>query len=156
MSTDNHAAHGHDAHGADHVPHVLPLSAYFGVFAALIGLTVITVGVSYIDLGAANLVIALFVATCKALMVAAIFMHLAFDKKFNAIIFAFSLIVLAIFIAFTMFDTNYRGLGGRLSNDRPADISSPFAGTKNEAALKAKWQGGGEKKGEGEKTEPPK
>ncbi len=140
MSTHTHASHG--GHDADHVPHVLDLKYYLGVFAALLVFTVITVAVSYVDLGAANLFVAMLVATCKALMVGAIFMHLAFDKKFNAIIFGLSVLFLFIFIAFTMFDTNYRGLGGRISGDRPANISSPFEGTKGEAALKQKWQGG--------------
>lgn len=134
------SSHGHGSHGGDHVPHVLSLNYYFGVFAALIMFTVITVGVSYIDLGSANLFIAMLVATCKAIMVAAIFMHLAFDKKFNALIFGFSVLFLAIFIVFTMFDTNHRGLGGRLSGDRPAKVEEPFAGSRNEAAIKRTWQ----------------
>ena len=137
---DNGHAGGHGGgHGADHVPHVLPLKVYYGVFAALLVFTVLTVAVSYVDLGRLNLFIALFVATCKALMVGAIFMHLAFDKKFNAIIFSSSLIFLAIFIGFTMFDTSYRGMSDRLSGDRPSDIAQPFAGSKSEAALKEAW-----------------
>jgi cytochrome c oxidase subunit 4 len=150
---DGHSDAGHGAHGADHHPHVLPLSVYFGVFAALVVFTVITVGVSYLDLGAANLFIAMLVATCKALMVSAIFMHLAFDKKFNAVIFSFSLLFLAIFISFTLFDTNYRGLGGRLSTDRPLNIGTPFEGTKQEAALKAEYAPKAEGTGEGAKGE---
>lgn len=137
--SDNHG-HGH-ASGGDHAPHVLSLRWYFGVFGALIVFTAITVGVSYIDMGRANLFIAMLVATFKALMVAAIFMHLAFDKKFNTLIFLFSVIFLAIFIAFTMFDTNNRGLGGRLTGDRPAVVAEPWAGTRAEAETKAKWQG---------------
>lgn len=136
--SDNHG-HGHAA-GGDHVPHVLSLKWYFGVFAALIVFTAITVGVSYIDLGRANLFIAMLVATCKALMVAAIFMHLAFDKKFNTLIFLFSVIFLAVFIVFTMFDTSNRGLAGRLSADKPAIVAEPWTGTKGEAATKALWQ----------------
>jgi cytochrome c oxidase subunit 4 len=135
----NHAHDHGGGHGADHVPHVLSLKYYYGVFAALLVFTVLTVAVSYVDLGRANLFIALAVATCKALMVGAIFMHLAFDKKFNAIIFASSIIFLAIFIAFTMFDTNYRGMADRLSADRPADVTQPFAGSKADAALKDQW-----------------
>ena len=139
MSTHSHDSHGHGGHGGDHVPHVLDLKWYFGVFAALLVFTVLTVAVSYVDLGRANLFIAMLVATCKALMVSAIFMHLAFDKKFNAIIFGLSVLFLFIFIVFTMFDTSYRGLAGRIDGDRPANISSPFEGTKGEQALKRQW-----------------
>ncbi len=132
--------HGHGGHGADHVPHVLSLKVYYGVFAMLLVFTVLTVAVSYVDLGRLNPFIALFVATCKALMVGAIFMHLAFDKKFNAVIFASSILFLAIFIAFTMFDTSFRGMADRISGDRPADITQPWAGTKAEKAMKEQWQ----------------
>lgn len=126
------AAHpeGHGrAHSQDHQPHVLPLKWYFGVFAALIVFTGITVAVSYVDLGeAVNLFIALAVATCKAAMVALVFMHLLWDSKFNAVVFVSSLIFLAIFIAFTMFDTETRGRLDRVEGDRPAVFSEPFDG----------------------------
>lgn len=121
-------------HG-DHHPHVLPLSVYFGIFFTLLVLTGITVGVSRIDLGSANLLIAMAVATVKALCVALVFMHLLFDKKFNAIVFSSSVIFLAIFIGFTMADTGARGLDGRSSADGPADIQNPFGGTRSQAAL---------------------
>lgn len=138
-----HQEHGHGGgHGADHHPHVLPLSVYLGVFATLIVFTVITVAVSRIDLGPANLVVALVVATMKAMMVAFVFMHLAFDKKFNTLVFASALIFLAIFIGFTLFDTGWRNLGGRTSGDSPVSLANPFEkdGTKSAAALRAKYE----------------
>lgn len=134
------ASHADHAPGADHVPHVLPLRVYFGVFAMLIVFTGITVAVSYVDLGhAANLFIALLVASAKALMVASIFMHLAFDKKFNAVIAASALIFLVIFVTFTMYDTNWRGLGGRVLQDKPADVTNPFGVTKAEEEIRKKY-----------------
>ena len=136
MSTPTAHADDHGAHApGDHHPHVLPLSTYFGVYFTLLILTAITVGVSYVDLGNANLLIAMAVATTKALCVALIFMHLLFDKKFNAIVFSSSLIFLAIFIGFTMADTSFRGLDGRSSADGPADVANPFGGTRSQAAL---------------------
>lgn len=121
-------SHGH-AQPKDHVPHVLPLKWYFGVFSMLLVFTVITVAVSYVDLGdAMNLFIALVVATCKAAMVSLVFMHLLWDSKFNAVVFLSALIFLAIFITFTMFDTNARGKLDRVEGDRPAVFSQPFEG----------------------------
>ena len=64
--------------------HVLPLKVYLGVAAALLFLTVVTVAVSVVDFGhlvgmpALNLIVALAIATLKASLVAAIFMHLWF------------------------------------------------------------------------------
>jgi cytochrome c oxidase subunit 4 len=137
MSADSHAHAG--GHGGDHVPHVLPLRTYFATWAALIVLTVITVGASYVDFGVGNLIVAMLIATIKACTVAALFMHLAFDHKFHSLIIGSSLIFLGIFISFTMFDTEQRGRADRIGGDRPADISKPFAGTVAQAELKAKW-----------------
>src|SRR5688572_32113176 len=74
------AAYGvpHPGHspGPDHVPHVLPLWVYLATWGALMVLTIITVAVSYVDIGAFNLIVALLVATIKATIVALMFMHL--------------------------------------------------------------------------------
>jgi cytochrome c oxidase subunit 4 len=122
-SIDN--AHGHG--GADHVPHVTPIWHYFGVFGALLTLTAITVGVSYMDFGPWNLVIAMVVATTKALLVAAIFMHLLYDKKFHSVVFSTSIIFLAIFIAFTSFDTFARGRAEAIEGLRPGRSDDPWS-----------------------------
>ena len=141
------AAYGtpHPGHhgGPDHVPHVLPIWVYLATFGTLMVLTIITVAVSYVDLGALNLVIALLVATTKATVVALMFMHLKYDHKFHAIIFSFSIIFLGIFIAFTMFDTETRGQADAVQADRPRDVKAPFKQSaldgKQEAGLKAKY-----------------
>ncbi len=134
MSANAHAPDSHDAHdahghgGADHVPHVLPLTHYFKTYGALLVLTVITVGASYVNLGTqVNLVLALGIATIKATVVALIFMHLYWDQKFFAIIFSSSVLFLAIFLAFTMFDTNARGVADPMEAEKPTDYKVPFA-----------------------------
>lgn len=120
----HHAAATHDPE--DYHAHVVPLSRYFGVFAILIVLTVLTVAVSRYDFGAANLVIALLVATTKAACVAMIFMHLAYDNKFNTIVLLSGLIFLAIFIAFTRFDVFARGAADSVEALAPKSMSMPF------------------------------
>jgi len=66
-----------EAH-ADISKHV---KAYIGVFAALAVLTIVTVAVSRVHFsGAGNIVIALVIAAFKASLVAAIFMHLKWEK----------------------------------------------------------------------------
>jgi cytochrome c oxidase subunit 4 len=140
MSThaDTHDdAHGHGGHGKDHVPHVLPLSVYFATWGALLFLTVVTVGASYVDFGSANLWIAMLIATIKASVVALLFMHLWFDHKFHGLIFVSSLIFLAIFIAFTMFDTEARGRADALEAARVGDLATPHLGTRRDAQLKS-------------------
>lgn len=129
---------------ADHVPHVLPLRVYFGVFAMLILFTFLTVWVSYQDFGNFDLLVALLIAGAKAMMVMTIFMHLAFDKKFNAIIFSLSFLFLLVFIGITMRDTETRGrFGGPtfVSKERAVDPAMPFGpgATKSEQALIKEW-----------------
>jgi cytochrome c oxidase subunit IV len=121
MAADHSHAHdGHDAHddGAVHV-HIATQRFYWGIFAALICLTVATVKVSYYDFGSANIVIALLIATMKASLVAAFFMHLRHDKLFNTLAFLGAFLFLGIFILLTYDDLGQRGkvdptYGGRI------------------------------------------
>lgn len=74
----NHAA-AHDAHHDEHAPNV---KLYMGVFAALMALTVVTVWISKFHLGIGQAVaLGMFVASIKAGLVAAVFMHLWGEKK---------------------------------------------------------------------------
>jgi len=88
--------------------HIIPLRIYFRVFIALIILTGVTIGVSFIDLGGFNMVTALIIAGAKASLVAMFFMHLLYDRKMNLAIFLTAILFLVIFIVFTMFDTMNR------------------------------------------------
>ena len=92
----------HEAHGAGHV---MPLRVLVGVFAGLAALTVLTVAVSKFDFGEYNLVIALAIAVMKASLVVLFFMHLIWDKPFNAIVFVGCLVFVGLFIGLTLMDT---------------------------------------------------
>lgn len=80
------AAHAH-GHGHDHGHHGHDVSKevrkYLIVFGALLIGTVITVGAAYVDFGSAarNVAVALFIATVKAALVGAFFMHLIDERK---------------------------------------------------------------------------
>lgn len=95
-------------HAASPSKHITPLRVYLGVFAALLVLTAITVGVAQINFGPWNLVVALTVASIKAVLVAFIFMHLFYDNKIYFIVFSAALAFLTVFIILTMFDTMRR------------------------------------------------
>jgi cytochrome c oxidase subunit 4 len=92
-----------------HSAHILPLRTYLSVGAALLLLTAITVSISFIHLGPFNLVVALTIATIKAVLVALFFMHLLYDNKLYMLIFTFALLILGTFIILTLFDTMRRG-----------------------------------------------
>lgn len=89
--------------------HVSSLRFLWGIFGALIVLTVVTVGASYVDFGPANTVVAVLIATVKAALVASFFMHLRYDKIFNTILFVSAFLFLALFFGFTREDVDYRG-----------------------------------------------
>ncbi len=93
--------HGHD-HG---LAHTTPISLLFGILGALLVLTIATVAVTAIDLGAqGNLIVAMVIATIKAGLVCTFFMHLLWDKKFNTILFLTSVLFLILFLSMTTTD----------------------------------------------------
>jgi cytochrome c oxidase subunit 4 len=83
----------------------MPLTLLLTVFSTLIGLTIVTVTASKLSLGAAEIWVAMGIATVKAVLVAAYFMHLRYDKPFNAFLFLFSLVFAAIFIGLVLVDS---------------------------------------------------
>jgi cytochrome c oxidase subunit 4 len=113
MSAHNHAhdassAHGHDAHGyGPH--HVTSSKVFFNVLLTLLFLTIITVAASRVDFGAANLLIAMLIASVKASLVIAIFMHVKWDTAINKVFFLSSFLFLSLLMIFTLSDQATRG-----------------------------------------------
>jgi cytochrome c oxidase subunit 4 len=109
-STDN--AHG--AHGGELPPgmghhHVTPASMFMAVLIALLFLTFITVFVAQFDFGSANMLIAMLIASVKASLVIAIFMHVKWDTAINRVVFLSSFLFLALLFTFTLADQATRG-----------------------------------------------
>jgi cytochrome c oxidase subunit IV len=78
------------------------------VFAALLLLTVVTVSVSYVDLGLWNAVVALVIASAKASLVALFFMHLKGESR---LVWGFALVpivFLVLILLGTLSDTMLR------------------------------------------------
>ncbi len=90
--------------------HIAPKSLYFWIFFALIGLTVMTVLVTYVDLGQANLFVAMGIAVMKATLVVLFFMHVYWSERLVKVTVVTSLSFLAILFAFTLADYLTRGL----------------------------------------------
>jgi cytochrome c oxidase subunit 4 len=105
MSTEH--AHTETHPGAAHAHGV---GIYHLTLIALLILTAITVGASYIQFGsgAANVVIALSIATVKAILVALFFMHLLHEKPVNTIIAVAGFLFLGIFLMFCLLDATTR------------------------------------------------
>lgn len=86
------------------VGHVISLRVLFTVLGILLGLTFITVAITWFDLGPFNLITALAIATVKASLVALYFMHLRWDRPFNAVVLLLSLAMLGLFVVLTLLD----------------------------------------------------
>jgi cytochrome c oxidase subunit 4 len=84
--------------------HSLSLRAYVTVFAVLLGLTALTTGVAYLDLGAFNSVAALLIALAKALLVALFFMHLIRTRHRTQLVAGAGILWLLILIVLTLSD----------------------------------------------------
>jgi cytochrome c oxidase subunit 4 len=92
------------AHGGDHNHHIIPLKVYFRVIISLMILTVLTVAASRVDFGEMNTVIAMLIASIKAGLVLAFFMHLKYDDKMYVVAFGTAIFFLVILYFFSWVD----------------------------------------------------
>lgn len=102
-------AHAHDDdHGHEH--HVSSMFLLVSVFIVLLIMTAITViTAKFVDLGeTGNFILAMAIATFKASLVCAFFMHLLHDRKFNTVVLFYCILTLSLFILFTKIDLDSR------------------------------------------------
>ncbi len=97
------SAHGHADDGY-HFAHPMPIPMLLAVFGVLTILTIITVAQSNFNFGSLDVVIVMVIATIKATLVGAFFMHLAWDKPFNILMFIGSFVFVGLFVIFTLSD----------------------------------------------------
>lgn len=101
MSTETHThAEGAHHHGGPRI--------YTANLFALLFLTIVTVAAASFNFGSANVVIALAIASVKAILVGLFFMHLVWDKPVNAIILVAAFLFLGIFLMFDFLDVTSR------------------------------------------------
>ncbi len=122
---DAHAEHGEVQIDESLKTHVCSGGQFFGVYIALLFLTIVTVGVSYFDFGDFNMLIAMAIASCKAALVMAIFMHLRWDTPINNIAFIGSLIFLSLLFLFTVADFSTRS-DMEPVHGIPAEVNNAF------------------------------
>jgi cytochrome c oxidase subunit IV len=89
--------------------HTTSVKTYLLVFAALMILTGLTVGVAQLDLGPFNTLAALIIAACKATLVVLIFMHVKSSPRIIGLTIFGGLLWLAILIGLLMTDYMSRG-----------------------------------------------
>jgi cytochrome c oxidase subunit 4 len=89
--------------------HIMSSKFYYTIWIALLCLTVITAAVSFVDLGPFNTVVALVIATFKALLVVLFFMHVKYtSEKLTKIVIASAIVWLFLLLALSMADYTTR------------------------------------------------
>ena len=103
MAHDTTANHDGEEHGLGHIVGYGPL---FGTAFGLIILTVLTVAVHAVDAGELNMPIALSIAGFKATLVCLYFMHLRWDRPFNALMLVGSIAFSVLLMVFVLMDSD--------------------------------------------------
>jgi cytochrome c oxidase subunit 4 len=121
---------------------------YYGIFLALMVLTVVTYLVTFVNLGELNLIVALVIAITKASLVILFFMHVWWSKKIIKVSVGMSFFFLLIMLMMVMSDylsRGYRGMPafpnatatgtGSVGNDHPAkELPAETGGPQHEGA----------------------
>jgi cytochrome c oxidase subunit 4 len=88
---------------------IMAPTTYYAVFMGLVLLTVLTVWISFAELGSFHLVAGLIIGTCKAALVALFFMHVLYSSRLTWAVILGALLWLAILMTFTLSDYLTRG-----------------------------------------------
>ena len=89
--------------------HVVAPRTYYLIFAVLIVLALATTFIAFIDLGVLNPIVAMVIATAKATLVVAFFMHIRYERPLTLVFVLAGFCWLAIFIILTLGDYWTRG-----------------------------------------------
>ncbi|HXI43618.1 MAG TPA: cytochrome C oxidase subunit IV family protein, partial [Bryobacteraceae bacterium] len=89
--------------------HIVTKKQYALIFAILMLLTFATTVIGMIDLGRLNVVVALVIATIKALLVVLFFMHIYWSSKLNKLVVVSGVVWLALLLWLTLTDIFSRG-----------------------------------------------
>jgi cytochrome c oxidase subunit IV len=85
--------------------HIMSSKFYYTIWIVLLGLTGITAAVAFVDLGPLNVIVALVIATVKALLVVLFFMHVKYaSEKLTKIVIVSAIFWLFLLLALSMAD----------------------------------------------------
>jgi cytochrome c oxidase subunit 4 len=105
MSAPPADPHQDDAHHG--LAHVAATKVLLVTGGTLLVLTLVTVLATKVDFGAnINLAVAMAIAVIKATLVILFFMHLRYDRLFHSVVFVGAILAAALFVGFTLMDSN--------------------------------------------------
>ena len=86
-------------------PHIVSRQLYYRVYATLLALTLLTIGIAFLDLGGSlNTVVAITIAICKALLVLLFFMHVRYSSRLTWICVGAGVFWLVLLLSLTISD----------------------------------------------------
>jgi cytochrome c oxidase subunit 4 len=89
--------------------HIVSTRTYIAIWLALLVLTGITAGVAFIDLGPFNTIVALVIATLKAVLVVLVFMHVKYaSEKMTKVVLISALFWLLVLLSLSLADYTTR------------------------------------------------
>lgn len=103
--------HGNSQHGSidpHDLGHIVPPSLFQKVLGALLVLTVLTVVASRFNFGSWNVVVALVIASVKAVLVMLFFMHLKYEDSVIKSYVVFPIVLLCIMLLGIFIDNPFR------------------------------------------------
>jgi cytochrome c oxidase subunit IV len=89
--------------------HVSPKRVYYVIFASLMVLTAVTIGVAFINLGPLNFPVALAIAIVKATLVILFFMHVKYSSRLTKLTVGTGFFFLLVLFTLTLTDYLTRG-----------------------------------------------
>jgi cytochrome c oxidase subunit 4 len=95
----------------EHAKHIVGPGVYLVILLALLVGTALTVWASYVDLGLWNPVIALAIATTKAVLVVLFFMHVWYSTKLTKLTIISGIFMFLVLISMTLTDYISRAWG---------------------------------------------
>jgi cytochrome c oxidase subunit IV len=100
-----------DTEPTHHEEHIVSPKVYGVIFAALLIMTAITVGASYLELGEFNVIVALAIACIKAVLVILFFMHVKYSSRLTKLTVAAGFFTFFVLITMSMTDYISRAWG---------------------------------------------
>ena len=91
--------------------HIVSVKTYITIWLALLVLTGLTAGIAFVNLGPFNTVVALVIATGKALLVVLIFMHVKYTSdRLTKVVLVSALFWLLLLLGLSLADYTTRTL----------------------------------------------
>ncbi len=106
----NEPVQAHKGETEEHI-HIVGPKVYVTIGVTLLALTATTAGVSYVELGVFNAVVALAIAVLKAMLVVLFFMHMKYSPKLTKLTAISGIFIFLGLISMTLADYISRAWG---------------------------------------------